>query len=870
MSLLTQILAWSEKDLALWQRDALRRLFLSGSGTLSATDIDDLAAILKSSNGIADPMGRAASPLAAEQLPAPAVGGVDVRLLKMRDLLNVNRIAAKQTLPFSPSGMTVVYGGNGSGKSGYSRVLKRACRARDAGEEIHPDLLTASEVKRVPQATFDVDVGGTQQALVWKYSDAVPPDLLSGIAIFDSHCARSYLDDEKDVAFLPYGLNIVEALGREVMPAVIAKIDGEAKAINIDASSFSDLSGPTPTGQLCSRLTAESDVTKLTEAGTLSPEDTARLAELNRLIAEPDPTSKAKGLRQSAQRVNDLRERIQKKIQWVSDETIAKAKSFDDETEAALKAQEQAAKDFRAGDALLSGTGEALWKMMLSAAENYSAVAYPGQAFPHTHDDARCVLCQQPLEPPSGDRLSRFVEYVKKDVAKQASEKYQSRAQRQQKIVDAALDIGLSAALVDELTGLDPEALSAAQATEAAIEVRRKWLLDRLTQHDWTDPPALPNEAVGLLKVCSDLVVQQATELEKLADPKAKDALLKERDELAARDKLRPRLQAVLDLVQRMKDRTALIKCKDTVKTKAVSDKAKEFASEQVTAALKAALDKEFEDLGVGHIKTRLKERAQQATMKHKLVLDLPISANVSTVLSEGEQRSIAIGSFLAELTLAGHGGGIVFDDPVSSLDHHRRHFVAKRLVAEAAKRQVIIFTHDTVFLGELQSLLKGGSLPSLVQHLEWENKPGHVRDGLPWEHLGYKERIAKHEQRQGQLAKIWPPYPNAEQTTAMRREYSLLRATVERVIEDVVFDGIIRRYRDQIEAGKIDSLSSLEKEDCDEIKRIYQSCHNVVDAHDPASGKAKAVPTATQLGQDIADLKAAIKSILDGRKAVP
>ena len=39
---------------------------------------------------------------------------------------------------------------------------------------------------------------------------------------------------------------------------------------------------------------------------------------------------------------------------------------------------------------------------------------------------------------------------------------------------------------------------------------------------------------------------------------------------------------------------------------------------------------------------------------------------------------------------------------PVSSLDHMHREAVAKRLVAEAAHRQVIVFTHDLAFLFEL------------------------------------------------------------------------------------------------------------------------------------------------------------------------
>jgi hypothetical protein len=41
---------------------------------------------------------------------------------------------------------------------------------------------------------------------------------------------------------------------------------------------------------------------------------------------------------------------------------------------------------------------------------------------------------------------------------------------------------------------------------------------------------------------------------------------------------------------------------------------------------------------------------------------------------------------------------GIVFDDPVSSLDHMRREQIARRLAREAKVRQVNVFTHDLAF----------------------------------------------------------------------------------------------------------------------------------------------------------------------------
>ncbi len=42
----------------------------------------------------------------------------------------------------------------------------------------------------------------------------------------------------------------------------------------------------------------------------------------------------------------------------------------------------------------------------------------------------------------------------------------------------------------------------------------------------------------------------------------------------------------------------------------------------------------------------------------------------VGKVLSEGEHRCVALAAFLAELSTIDAQSAIVFDDPVSSLDH--------------------------------------------------------------------------------------------------------------------------------------------------------------------------------------------------------
>src|SRR3546814_1265078 len=47
----------------------------------------------------------------------------------------------------------------------------------------------------------------------------------------------------------------------------------------------------------------------------------------------------------------------------------------------------------------LTGVGGEAWRVLWDSARRYSTeIAYPGQPFPPSAEDAHCMLCQQPLE----------------------------------------------------------------------------------------------------------------------------------------------------------------------------------------------------------------------------------------------------------------------------------------------------------------------------------------------------------------------------------------------------------------------------------------------------------------------------------------
>ncbi|AKZ62881.1 hypothetical protein F506_09505 [Herbaspirillum hiltneri N3] len=164
MAVLQDILAWSQANLKPWQQDAVRRLFHQ---QMTADDLDDLYAMLKAGNGVADPQSRQPQPLAAEHLPIVAAKADAAVLVSMSNVSNVNRLAPAQTLTFAPKGMTVIYGPNGAGKSGYARVLKRACRARDITEDVRSNAFEKPEAGRLAQADFQITSGADTKTVSW-------------------------------------------------------------------------------------------------------------------------------------------------------------------------------------------------------------------------------------------------------------------------------------------------------------------------------------------------------------------------------------------------------------------------------------------------------------------------------------------------------------------------------------------------------------------------------------------------------------------------------------------------------------------------------------------------------------------------------
>ncbi|SDS18274.1 AAA domain-containing protein [Halopseudomonas litoralis] len=848
MAILQEILAWT-KELPAWQSDAVSRLL--AKQVLTPEDHEDLYALLKQAHGIPDPKNRQPQPLSADQVPALVKRTTHIELHAIKNLRNVNAIAENQQLAVGPSGMTVIYGDNGSGKSGYSRVLKRACRARDQSEPIHPNANVPLAQAGTAQASFDLSIDGNLEEVLWQQGKEAPPEL-SSFSIFDAHCARAYLDNEDDFSYVPYGLDVFQALAK-VCQHLKTAIEVEQKQSSVDTGAFAHLQGESAVGKLIATLSAKTDTAKIEALAMLKPEEIELRETLEKSLKENNPKEKAGLLRLRARRVATIAKTTAEKGAAVGPEAIAKLKTLANDFRTAQDVAALAAKNFKEGENLLPGTGGDAWRELFDAARKFALEAHPDRQFPALGADAECPLCQQPLAA-GAERLLRFEAFIQAEAEKTVLARRQALVAEYRPFDALIMALNIDEATQAEIQEIDPNLVADSKVYEAALKSRHEAIKAAIVSHDWgglDQPLVSPTLRFQLL---AEKLNTEVEALEKAADEAARTALQSQLDELDARVKLSQVKNAVITAVAKLVHQGKLKKCLTAVRTNAISNKASELAEKVVSKDLADALNREFKSLGVGNLKVSLQSRANRGKALHKLKLELPQARSPGEILSEGEQRAIAIGSFLAEVGLSGGTGGIVFDDPVSSLDHRRRERVAKRLAAEAAQRQVIIFTHDIYFLCLLAEEAKQAGAPVVTQSLTRRTEGYGIADPeLPFEGKNASKRIGALKAQQQVIAKLYREGNEQEHHRQTVDAYFRLRMAWERAVEEVLLREVILRFRKGVETQRLAGVS-VNDDDYAQVNSGMSKCSNY--AHDKAMMGGVAVPDPDELLVDILALE--------------
>ncbi len=844
------IRAWLQEQPA-WLQQAADLLLSSGG--VSDTDIQDLVDRLKSPEGQQVAKYRIFDGLT----PAPSSDS-ELRLLEIGDISGIENLGPRRPLGFGTGNLCVIYGNNGSGKSGYTRLLKKAC-GKPRASELHPNVFLSTPSER--KCTIRYEEAGVATVVVWPANSA-PIDAMRVVDIFDTDAALSYLTQETGATYTPPSVALFEALAavcgriKTRLESEQGRLVGALPVLPVDYAM-------TPTGIAYGALNPDIDEAAIQRITQWRGEDTKALEQLTERLKADDPAASARTKRRTKEQIDQLGNMLRDGATALGQERLVTIRALRVD---ALTKRRIAAEAAQVASAKLDGIGSDTWRALWEAARLYSHTAYPGRDYPVT-DEARCVLCHQELGQEAQLRLRDFEGFVQG--------KLETEAKAAEKAYREALD-ELPVALSED---------AIATRVQAAGLTEDRWAnrladyfekvgkaRDTLLNGETTELATAVSQPISIL----DELTTRSDTLEREAEQHDRDATIFDRAQ-AGREKLdleahrwtAQQSEAIRAEVARLRKMADYETWKRAVNPRGISNKADLISEKVITEAFVKRFNRELEALGASRIRVELtKTRMERGKALHGLRLrgvqpglDLPDS-----ILSDGERRIVALAAFLADVVAddvveRSHVAPLVFDDPISSLDQEFEWRVALRLSQLAKNRQVLVFTHRLSLYGAMEDAAKKMGEDWKNQHLHqhciemFAGIAGHPMDQAAWSSSTKQAnnillaRLA--EAKKAGEATGAEAYRNHAQGVC-----SDFRKLLERTVEDDLLNQVVKRHRRSVTTeNRLTSLSHITREDCrfiDDLMTKY-SCYE----HSQSLETPIFIPEEPELRADLESLKA-------------
>lgn len=852
-----EILDWSPSRPE-WQRDALRRLVIAPN--LTEKDIEELKTLCKESHGLREEKKPKlkAEPLKPEHIPCITPQDIPVRIKAISDVKNVNAIQSQNPLTFIENGLTVIYGDNGSGKSGYVRILKNICRAKDK-PQILPDAFSTGQ-KEPPSAKIVYKNGDIEKSIDWQLSKMPPPEL-SCINIFDSECASIYVNKENEIAYAPLGLDIFDKLAK-ACDKINEDLSSEMRALIPKIEQLPPELEGTETGKwfkgIEPKITSEDIETHI----AFTEENKSRLDLLKRVLTQDRPKKKAVELRSKKARYDQLLTRITAISNVLSGAEAKKLQTaktnLDTATETAKLASKEAFSEEQE-----PGAGKNAWYELWKAAKEFSeSEVYPATPFPNTGPGAKCVLCYQELKDEALVRLERFKIFIQDDAVSKKEDSEKKFKETLTEFTSLKISHETDNNLLTEL-GNDDKTLreETAEFLKSAQE-RKETLITACQDKKWESVKQLTKSPAEKLQLLSQQLNEEADALDKSEDPEEFKIMQAKANELSAKRWVSSRKEQIIKEIDRQKTVQKYEKAIKQTNTTKITNKSSDLTEKYITDEVKKQFSETLDFLYDGKLKIAWeKKRGGKAVTYFTLNLTdciLP-DAKASQIISEGEFKAVALAEFFTDISLLPGKPGIILDDPVTSFDHKIREKVAEKIVQLAKERQVIVFTHDIYLLVNLLDMAKraGVNTYSEQQLLKEYWGSGVCIHDSPWEAASVNARIRKINDL---TQKAIPKYKRgtAEYQPFVLDLCSRMRQTVERALEDILISEIVQRYRKNVQITQVKSLLKIEEKDCTFIESLWAKYSTPL--HDHREGNPVTWPSPQDIQKDADQLKAWVR----------
>lgn len=858
MSLEEKIIEWA-KTRPNWQRGILKDI--ASGRVFSPNDLDGLV------NKLVDAKPFLGVKFDIADLPKATTGAPQVSLLEISSVEHVNALEADEPLTVDPTGITLVYGNNGSGKSGYARVIRRVSRARDQ-EEVLTDVFRDTAAAQ-PKAKLKVRVGGKDIPLDWPGAAASE---LQRMLFYDEVCGSKYISTDSEFPYRPSALFVLDGLiwaCDEILRRLDARLDAEGKkAVPLPVVDPSVAS--TGIGSFVEGLSGgskEEDLDALLASLDLSDAAfEAATGEEARLKAL-DKTKERQGLERMAEKLDGIAEHleaVQRTIGPVGLKALGESQCKHKELS---EAAELLARELQSEP--VPGAGGSPWKSLWDAARRFSKQeAFPDKDFPNVDDGSSCVLCHQPLTAEARERLIRFERFVSDDTQAQLAVAAKGLDDKIRAICRLEVCPALVAEHLVDVGGNADDELKSVQVLLDEWEEEREKLLEAI-EGDSPLPPseADDSEATKLLRARASAARKV---IEDLDDPAKAQALLdqavRNKKELDLCRTVKKERAGILVEIARRRVLARLLEVKTEAATTGISRKATELSAEHITEVVRDAFTRETERLGLDRV-TIAKTKGVKGTVLHQpKLVGARQSVKLPRVFSEGEKTALGLAAYFTEARLDESKAALILDDPVSSLDHLRRERVAARIAELAQDRQVVIFTHDVAFVSDLkieaQRLGVAVGERSVARRLGGERRPGKCGLMHPWKAKDVGQRLHSLETDIARIKRECGEWSEDQYEEAAASWAGHMSQTWERVFSQEIVGPIVAEGRMEVRPQMVRVLAKFSDKDESEFQASYGRVSKWANRHDKSVKANYVAPSIDELENELDFVKAWFKRV--------
>jgi energy-coupling factor transporter ATP-binding protein EcfA2 len=794
------LLSWLNEQTS-WLRVAAGRLIRNG--VLTEADITDFVALIK------EPP-RAGRDTQAERLTIPPTAPeAELRLLALGPVAGIDALSPRSPLGFGTGNLSVIYGHNGSGKTGYTRIIAKAC-GKPHANDLRVNVFAPPVERQLCKIKYSI--GGVETEIEW--SPPTPIAALATLDIFDSNSGKIYLESETEATFLPPELallaDLVVTCGK-----IQARLDAEERALASRLPTIGAQHAETAAAIDYGRLRHDWTEQQVAVATAWSEQHAQELVQLNATLAITNPAVAAQKQRGVKQQRESLAKALEDAMNQLRGEDLERIRRLFSAANDKRRAATEAAEILR-NSSTVNGVGSSTWRAMWSAAREFAIKeAHPDTPFPSVGTTARCIFCQQELDDDARERLTNFESFVAGRVETEAKNAEAALERSLKTVIRRPVSFTLQTAA--QAADLNQEQSETLDLAWAELECHLRPLREGQCPEADTHPSAPLNEILETLRRLAVDAENEAARLLDSANPEARQTAEARRKELLAQKWVSEQAAPIRAEIVRMQQVQSCQAWKRQTVTTGLSRKANELSEELVTEAYINRFNNELRQLGASNISVELtKTRAERGRIKHGIRLRNAVvqGARISDILSEGERRIISLAAFLADVTGRIVTSPFIFDDPISSLDHTWEERTIDRLIALSETRQVIVFTHRLSLLGVITDRAPTNPHTVHIRRETWgTGQPGVVPifakapDGV-LRNLKNDRLVRARRAFDNEGHEVYYPLGKAI--------CGDIRILTERLVELVLLSGVVQRHSRELKTRNIiHQLAKIRPDDC-------------------------------------------------------